>query len=589
MAASRIQPPSQSAFRRILRMAQGWYGSEERGVAWGLTAATLLLTLAQIGTQLRLNLWHRDFFNALEGRQAAASAGQVSTFLILAGLSMAIAVALLWARQMLALRWRRWLVHHLQERWLADACHYRMGLMPDAADNPDQRISENTRWATVMAVDLATGLLQALLTLVSFTGVLWTLSDAVRLGGMEVPGSLVLVAGLYALAGGTLTWLIGRPMVGINIRRNHAESDHRFALLRLRESAEAVALIRGGADEAAGLRGSFGRVVGVMHELLRSERQLMWLGSGFGMVAAVIPLLLASPQYFAGALTLGALMQMAQAFTEVVRALSWFQESWPRLADWRSHVERVVALEDSLDAAEALGAASGIETEEGGEVLAFDELTVRGPDGNVLIAGASAEIRAGERVLIRGESGTGKSTLFRAAAGLWPWGEGRITVPAREETMILPQRPYLPLGTLRDAVCYPAPAGRFSDAAVQAALIRCGMPGLAGRLDETGRWDRSLSLGQQQRIGFTRVLLHRPRWVLLDEATSALDDAGQAALMGLFSTELAEATLVSIGHRPGLAEHHDRVLQLEAGAAGARLTAPRPAVTLPALVVAPYR
>ncbi|WP_144404625.1 ABC transporter ATP-binding protein/permease [Belnapia sp. F-4-1] len=570
-------------------MAQGWYGSEERGVAWGLTAATLLLTLAQIGTQLRLNLWHRDFFNALEGRQAAASAGQVSTFLILAGLSMAIAVALLWARQMLALRWRRWLVHHLQERWLADACHYRMGLMPDAADNPDQRISENTRWATVMAVDLATGLLQALLTLVSFTGVLWALSDAVRLGGMEVPGSLVLVAGLYALAGGTLTWLIGRPMVGINIRRNHAESDHRFALLRLRESAEAVALIRGGADEAAGLRGSFGRVVGVMHELLRSERQLMWLGSGFGMVAAVIPLLLASPQYFAGALTLGALMQMAQAFTEVVRALSWFQESWPRLADWRSHVERVVALEDSLDAAEALGAASGIETEEGGEVLAFDELTVRGPDGNVLIAGASAEIRAGERVLIRGESGTGKSTLFRAAAGLWPWGEGRITVPAREETMILPQRPYLPLGTLRDAVCYPAPAGRFSDAAVQAALIRCGMPGLAGRLDETGRWDRSLSLGQQQRIGFARVLLHRPRWVLLDEATSALDDAGQAALMGLFSTELAEATLVSIGHRPGLAEHHDRVLQLEAGAAGARLTAPRPAVALPALVVAPYR
>ena len=570
-------------------MARGWYGSEERAVAWGLTAATLVLTLAQIGTQLRLNLWHRDFFNALEQRQAATSGDQVTLFLMLAGLSMAIAVALLWARQMLALRWRRWLVHHLQERWLADSCHYRMGLMPDAADNPDQRISENTRWATAMAVDLTVGLLQALLTLVSFTGVLWTLSDAVRLGGIEVPGSLVLVAGLYALAGGTLTWLIGRPLVDINIRRNHAESDHRFALLRLRESAEAVALIRGGADEAAGLRGSFGRVVGVMHQLLRTERQLMWLGSGYGMVAAVIPLLLASPRYFAGALTLGVLMQMAQAFTEVVRALSWFQESWPRLADWRSHVERIVALEDSLDAAEALGDGSGIGIEEGGEVLAFEGLTVRAPDGNVLIAGASATIRAGERVLIRGESGTGKSTLFRAAAGLWPWGEGVIRVPVREAMMILPQRPYLPLGTLREAVCYPAPAGRFGDAAVQAALIRCGLPGLIGRLDEAGRWDRSLSLGQQQRIGFARLLLHRPRWVLLDEATSALDDAGQAALMGLFATDLAEATLVSIGHRPGLAEHHDRVLQLEAGAAGARLVAPRPAVVLPALVVAPYR
>ncbi|SDB73929.1 ABC transporter ATP-binding protein/permease [Belnapia rosea] len=589
MADLRTPPTSQGAFRRTWRMARGWYGSEERVVAWALTAATLALTLAQIGTQLRLNLWHRDFFNALEQRQAGAGGAQVSVFLLLAGLSMAIAVSQLWARQMLALRWRRWLVHHLQERWLADACHYRMGLMPDAADNPDQRISENTRWATAMAVDLATGLLHALLTLASFAGVLWTLSSAVRLGGMEVPGSLVLVAGLYALVGGTLTWLIGRPMVDINIRRNHAESDHRFALLRLRESAEAVALIRGSADEAAGLRGSFGRVVGVMHELLRTERQLMWLGSGFGMVAAVIPLLLASPGYFAGAITLGTLMQMAQAFTEVVRALSWFQESWPRLADWRSHVERIVALEDSLDAAEALGAGSGIEIEEGGEVLAFEDLTVHGPDGNVLIAGASAEIRAGERVLIRGESGTGKSTLFRAAAGLWPWGEGVVRAPAREATMILPQRPYLPLGTLREAVCYPAPAGRFSDASVQAALIRCGLPGLAGRLDEAGRWDRTLSLGQQQRIGFARLLLHRPRWVLLDEATSALDDAGQAALMGLFSAELAEATLVSIGHRPGLAEHHDRVLQLEPGPQGARLVSPRPVVTLPALVVAPYR
>ncbi|MDB5371927.1 MAG: transporter ATP-binding protein/permease, partial [Belnapia sp.] len=474
-----------------------------------------------------------------------------------------------------------------------------------AADNPDQRISENTRWATVMAVDLATGLLHAVLTLASFAGVLWVLSSAVRLGGVEVPGSLVLVAVVYALAGGTLTWLIGRPLVDINIRRNQTESDHRFALLRLRESAEAVALIRGGPDESTGLRAAFARVVGTMHELLRTERQLMWLGSGYHMVAAVIPLLLASPMYFAGVLTLGVLMQLAQAFVEVVKALSWFQENWPRLADWRSHVERIVALEDSLDAAEALGAASGISVTEGGAVLAFDGLRLRGPDGMVLVAEASAVIHAGERVLIQGESGTGKSTLFRAVAGLWPWGEGRIRTPARATMMILPQRPYLPLGSLRDAVCYPAPPrtfadaprvfadapGAFADAAVQAALIRCGLPALVGRLDEAGRWDRILSLGQQQRIGFARLLLHRPDWVLLDEATSAVDEAGQAALMGLFAVELVGATLVSIGHRAGLAAYHDRVLRLEAGPAGARMAAEGTAARArtPALVVAPLR
>ncbi|MDN3565218.1 ABC transporter ATP-binding protein/permease [Paeniroseomonas aquatica] len=580
---------SQGPFRRTWRMARGWYASEERAAAWGLTAATLVLTLAQIGTQLRLNLWHRDFFNALEQRDPVQSSGQVGLFLLLAALSMAIAVSQLWARQMLALRWRRWLVHHLQERWLADACHYRMGLLPDAADNPDQRISENTRWATVMAVDLATGLLHAVLTLVSFAGVLWVLSSVVRLGGVAVPGSLVLVAVVYALAGGTLTWLIGRPLVDINIRRNQTESDHRFALVRLRESAEAVALIRGGRDEATGLRGAFARVVGTMHELLRTERQLMWLGSGYGMVAAVVPLLLASPVYFAGALTLGALMQLAQAFVEVVKSLSWFQENWPRLADWRSHVERIVALEDSLDAAEALGAAGGIAVEEGAAVLAFEGLELRGPDGAVLVAEASAVIRAGERVLIQGESGTGKSTLFRAAAGLWPWGSGRVRVPPREAMMILPQRPYLPLGTLREAVSYPAPAGRFADAAVQAALIRCGLPALVGRLDEQGRWDRSLSLGQQQRIGFARLLLHRPDWILLDEATSAVDEAGQAALMGLFAVELVGSTLVSIGHRDGLVRHHDRVLRLVAGPAGARMVDGPLAPRAKALVVAPLR
>jgi putative ATP-binding cassette transporter len=576
--------PDQNPFRRSWRMARGWYASEERAVAWGLTATALALTVAQIGIHLRVNLWHRDFFNALERRNDAALSSQIGLFLLLAGLSMAVAVAQLWARQMLSLRWRRWLVQHLQDRWLHNAGHYRMGLLPDAADNPDQRISENTRWATAMAIDLATALLHALLTLVSFASVLWMLSGIVSLGGVEVPGSLVFVAIGYAIMGSTLTWVIGRPMVGLNIARNRAESDHRFALLRLRENAEAVALSGGAADEARGLRRSFGQVVEVMHGLLRRERQLMWLGSGYGMVAAVLPLLLASPRYFAGALTLGALVQLAQAFVEVTSALSWFQEQWPRLADWRGHVERIVALEDSLVAAEALGEASGIALEEpapgGAPVLAFAGLTLRAPCGAVLVETAEATIRPGERVLIQGPSGAGKSTLFRAAAGLWPWGEGGIRRPATG-LMLLPQRPYLPLGTLRAAVCYPAAPDHFADAAVRAALLRCGLPALAPRLDEAGRWDRLLSLGEQQRLGFARLLLHAPRWVLLDEATSALDEAGEAALMRLFQAELAGAALLSIGHRPGLAAFHHRVLRLE----GRRLL---PAEPLPRRVQAAH-
>jgi putative ATP-binding cassette transporter len=306
-------------------------------------------------------------------------------------------------------------------------------------------------------------------------------------------------------------------------------------------------------------------VVGVMHDMLRRERHLMWLGSGYGMMAAALPLLIASPRYFAGALTMGALMQLGQAFAEVTHALSWLQQQWPRIADWRSHVERIVALEHSLEEAAALGRAGGIALTTDAPAIAIEGVTLRSPNGRVLVAGATAMIRPGERVLIQGPSGCGKSTLFRAAAGLWPWGEGRIAMPPRAETMLLPQRPYLPLGTLREAVGYPAPAGRFGDAQVAAALGRCGLASLAARLDEAGRWDRMLSLGEQQRLAFARLLLHRPRWVLLDEATSALDETAEANVMRLFEAELAGTGLVSIGHHPGLVRWHDRVLRMEGG------------------------
>ena len=453
--------PRESFMRRFWRMASGYFNGEQRWSARGLAAGVLGLTLLQIAIQVRFNIWNRDFFNALEARDRNAFFGQMGLFIILTVASMSTAVFQLYVRQMLQLHWRRWLVFRLQGRWLEQGRHYQLNFLPDAADNPDQRISENTRWATAMAVDMAVGLITSVLMLVSFVGILWTLSGPlhIALGANEfdIPGYMVFAALIYAGIGSGLTWLIGRPMVEANIRRNEAESDHRFALVRLRESSEGVALIRGEADEERGLRHAFDHVVTVMKDLMRSERNLMWLTSAYGMLLTVFPILVASPRYFAGAITLGVLMQIASAFGQVTTSLNWFVDNFPKLADWRSHVERVVELEDTLDAADQLENESVVTIHEGRlpdgrEVLAFNNLQIAHVDGNVVIGEANAEIHAGEKVLIVGESGTGKSTLFRAIAGLWPWGSGEIRIPPREGMMFMPQRPYLPLGTLHPAV-----------------------------------------------------------------------------------------------------------------------------------------
>ena len=567
-----------SQFWRIVRIYYGRPGDRKR--AWFYTIAVVVLTLVQIGVDLRFNIWNRDFFNALENRDRGAFYGQLWTLALLLLAAMVSAVAQLWAKQMLSLDWRRALVYDMQSRWLRDGLHYQLNFMPDAADNPDQRISENTRWATAMAVDLFVGLLGSILTLATFLGVLWTLSGplhvAMGAGEFDIPGYMVWAALLYAVIGSVLTFFLGGPLVDINIRRNEAEGDHRFALIRMRENSEGIALIRGEPDEDRGLRAAFGRVVSVMKELYGRERALMYLTSAYGMAAGVVPIIVASPRYFAGAITLGVLMQIAQAFLQVTRSLNWFVDKFPLLADWRSHVERLAALEDTFEAAESMEADETIELvsgpdEDGNEVLAFRDLQVGHADGNVVIADANAKIRAGEKVLIVGESGTGKSTLFRAIAGLWPWGSGEIRTPPRERMFFMPQRPYLPLGTLRAAIAYPASPKKFADAAIRAALERCRLAHLVPRLDEEDRWDRVLSVGEQQRLAFARLLLHRPAWVFLDEATAALDEDNQDQMMRLFREELAESALVSIGHRPGLDVYHDRTLHLLRAPDGARL------------------
>ena len=569
------------AFWQITRT---WLAAPDRGNARWLLAGVLALTVVQVAIQIRFNLWNRDFFNALETRNGETFRWQIVVFLGLAALSMTVAVYHLYMAQLLKLRWREWLTRHLLEAWLRDGRHYQLELAGGGADNPEQRIADDVRASTDLAVEFATGLLTSLLMLVAFVGILWTISGALPLvlAGREVviPGYMVWAALLYAVIGSALTYVVGRPLVRLNIARTVAEADLRFGLTRARESGEGIALIRGEADERRGLAQLFEGVIVAVRGLMRSQRNLMWLTSAYTTLAMIFPTIVASPAYFSGAITLGGLMQIGAAFGQVQLSLNWFVENYPRIAEWRSSVARVVVFRDVIEELDALIADPSqptISITEGvPDRLVFRNLEVAFANGTTVINDASAEIRQGERVLIQGESGTGKSTLFRAIAGLWPWGAGEIETPPREEMMFMPQRPYLPLGTLRAAISYPRTGEAFDDAALVEALETVGLGRLADQLDQEERWDRILSLGEQQRLAFVRLLLHRPRWIFMDEATAALDEANQDAMMQLVIDRVPDASLISIGHRPGLEAFHTRTLQLLRAEGGARLARKKP-------------
>ncbi len=586
--AASAAPPATPDMRAFRRWVREWLTAPDRGKARLLIAGVVLFTLVQVLVQIRFNTWNRDFFDALDKRDAVAFQKQILVFLALAAASMGAAVYQLYLKQLLQLSWREWLTGRMIGRWLHEGRHYQLEAGAAEADNPDQRIAEDVRVATELAVEFSVGLLISVSMLVAFVGILWSLSGPLHVVLMgttlDIPGYMVWAAVLYALVGSGLTWLVGRPMVGINVRRTTAEADFRFGLTRARESGESIALIRGEPDERRGLTSLFGQVRGTMRDLMRSQRNLMWLTSAYGTLAMIFPTVVASPAYFSGAMSLGGLMQVGAAFGQVQGALNWFVDSFPRIAEWRSAVSRLAAFQDALDDLDQLAtdpAQATItiqETAEGeDEKLVLDALEIAFSDGTTVIQGASATIEPGERVLIKGESGTGKSTLFRAIGGLWPWGGGHITTPPRQWIAFLPQRPYLPLGPLGSVLNYPLPADAFDEAAQRDALEKVGLGALGDRLADEERWDRVLSLGEQQRLAFARLLLQKPRWIFLDEATAALDEANQDAMMTLLIEALPDVALISIGHRPGLEAFHTRTLTLEKAEGGARFkrAAPR--------------
>jgi len=554
----------------IWRLARPYFFSEDRWAGRVLLGAVIAIELSVVAINVMLNQWNNRFYNALQERNWDAFVSELGFFCVLAATYIVLAVYQLYLNQWLQIRWRRWMTQHYLDRWLGGGNHYRMQLLGDAADNPDQRIAEDINMFIDRTLAITVGLLSAIVTLFSFVVILWTLSAAAPLhlfgASFAIPGYLVWAALLYAAVGTTLTHLIGWPLISLNFRQQRFEADFRFNLVRVRENSEQIALLGGETAERERLLDRFGYVVGNFLLIMQRTKQLTFLTSGYTQISIIFPFIVISPAYFSGAVQLGGLMQTASAFTSVQKALSFFVEAYRSLAEWRAVIARLdgfnIAAERARAAATATPAIT-ISAREGRDRVEIDDLLVRLPQGTALIAANDIAIAAGERVLLTGPSGAGKSTLLRAIAGTWPFGAGTIRVPKGAKLMALPQRPYFPIGTLAAAVTYPDEPGTFGAEALAEVIAAVGLPALVGRLTEEAHWNRMLSLGEQQRLGIARAILQAPDYLFLDEATASLDEAAEATLYRLLHTRLRRTTIVSIGHRSTLAAFHRRGLVLE--------------------------
>jgi putative ATP-binding cassette transporter len=540
-----------------------WF-SEDRWAGRGLLLVVVVLNLFIVYINVLLSKWYNLFYNSLQDKDVGAFGSLLIRFSWLAGLYIVAAVYQIYLNQMLQIRWRRWLTDRYLGAWLTDGAYYRMQLTSGETDNPDQRISDDLRLFVTGALTLGIGGMRAVVTLVSFLGILWGLSGSVTLpigAGVTLPGYMVWAALAYAIAGTWLTNLIGRPLVRLNFNQQRYEADFRFNLVRFRENTEGVALYGGEADEMRNFRERFGAVVRNWWDIMRQQKRLTWFTSGYGQAAIIFPILVAAPRYFRGEIQLGALMQTSQAFGQVQDSLSFIITAYTDIAEWRAVVLRLRGFERALARVRAEAAVEGVRHGRGaGDGLTLDRVALALPGGRSLMENVSLDIHPGDTTLITGPSGAGKSTLFRAIAGIWPFGRGEVRLPRDGRVLFLPQKPYLPIGTLREVVSYPTPTTGFSDAQLGRALALVGLPELGARLDESAHWAQALSPGEQQRIAFARALLQKPDWLFLDEATSAVDEEIEAHLYGLLREHLPGTAVVSVGHRSTLRAYHARRL-----------------------------
>jgi putative ATP-binding cassette transporter len=553
---------------RLWALVKPYWFSEDRWAGRALLLLVIGLNVATVYVTVLIAEWNRMFFDALQAHDYPEFLRLIMRFAVLAGIYIVSAVYALYFNQMLQIRWRRWLTEVYYRDWLADRSYYVLQLEKSEAENPEQRIQDDIGTTTTMTLTLGTGLLNALLTLVSFLAMLWTLSGTLTfhvLGlGIGVPGYMLWVALIYAAFGSTLTHYIGRALIGINFDLEKHNAEFRFRMIRIREYAESVAFYGGEADEEEQLKRSFGGIWRAWWRLMNTQMRLTFFTAGYSETAVIFPILVAAPRYFTGAIQLGGLTQTAFAFGRVQSSLSWFVTVYPDIAQWSASVNRLMGFGEALVEAKRLPASrAGIQVRRTpGSDLSVEDLNLRLPDARTLLGHVSLRIQAGDRVVVSGPSGSGKSTLFRALSGIWPYGGGTVAIPDGKRVLFLPQKPYLPIATLREVLSYPEAPAAHTDASLRQALIDARLPHLIDRLDEEANWSLALSGGEQQRIGFARVLLYKPDWLFMDEATSALDEHTEQALYGLVRERLPDVTLISVAHRVGVAKFHHRRLTI---------------------------